>query len=175
MAEEKKISPAVVIVGGLGLGLAAAVGIAALARAAPPEEPEEGGVTIVIYDEWGNPVPTSSPAILNEGGIYTMVITVTNMTTKAGTPWEATLTIDVSAAVDANAIMTPSVEAQYFAAGQTRTFSYALSVPVGYGGFSGSALALVKDPDGVPLDSATELLTIAEVPIDYAAGIVIGV
>ncbi|MBA7599358.1 hypothetical protein ES703_06390 [subsurface metagenome] len=38
---EKRISPAVVIVGGLGLGLAAAVGVAALARtwAAPPTLP----------------------------------------------------------------------------------------------------------------------------------------
>ncbi|MBA7465010.1 hypothetical protein ES707_00171 [subsurface metagenome] len=38
MPEERRISPAVVIIPvGLGLGLAAAVGIAALARAAPPE------------------------------------------------------------------------------------------------------------------------------------------
>lgn len=36
MPEEKRISPAVVIVAGLGLGLAAVVGVAALARAAPP-------------------------------------------------------------------------------------------------------------------------------------------
>lgn len=133
------------------------------------------GVTIVIYDEWGNPVPTGSPAILQEGASYTMVVTVTNLSAKAGTPWEATLTIDVSAVVDGSAIMTPSVLAEYFGAGQTRSFNFALSVPLGYGGFSGSALALVKDPAGVTLDSATELLTIEEIPIDYAAGIVIGV
>ncbi|MBA7613548.1 hypothetical protein ES703_20799 [subsurface metagenome] len=36
MAEERRISPVVVIVGGLGLGLAAVVGITALAWAAPP-------------------------------------------------------------------------------------------------------------------------------------------
>ncbi|GAI27792.1 unnamed protein product [marine sediment metagenome] len=36
--EEKRISPAVVV-GGLGLGLVAAVGIAALAMAAPPTPP----------------------------------------------------------------------------------------------------------------------------------------
>lgn len=39
MPEEKRISPAIVIVGGLGLGIAAAVGIAALAMAAPPAPP----------------------------------------------------------------------------------------------------------------------------------------
>ena len=36
MPEEKGISPAVVIVGGLGLGIAAAVGVAAMAMAAVP-------------------------------------------------------------------------------------------------------------------------------------------
>jgi len=39
MEEEKRISPAVVIAGGLGLGLVAVVGIAALAMAAPPAPP----------------------------------------------------------------------------------------------------------------------------------------
>jgi len=38
--EERKISPALLILP-LGLGLAAALGMAALAKAAPPEEPEE--------------------------------------------------------------------------------------------------------------------------------------
>ena len=160
------------------IGLAAAtIGLiyATKAKAAPPEE---GGVTIVIYDEWGNPVPTNSPAILTEGARYTMVVTVTNMTTKATeppTPWEATLTISVSASVGGLGIMTPSVKAEYFAAGQTRAFSYALSVPLGYGGLIGSAVALVKDPTGVTLDSATEPITVTEIPIDYGAGIVIGV
>ena len=39
MTEERRISPAIVIVGGLGLGLAAALGIAAIAMAAPPTPP----------------------------------------------------------------------------------------------------------------------------------------
>jgi len=43
MVEEKGISPAVVIVGGLGLGLVAALGTFALARAAPPIVPWEYG------------------------------------------------------------------------------------------------------------------------------------
>lgn len=158
----------------VSLGLAAAVVVVLVAKAkgAPPEE---GGVSIVIYDEWGNPVPTGSPAILAEDASYTMVVTVTNLSTKGGTPWEASLTIEVSAVVDASAIMSPSLKIEYFAAGQTRTFNYALSVPLGYGGLSGSALALVKDPSGVTLDSAMEPLTVEEIPITYGAGIVIGV
>lgn len=44
MAEEKKMHPGVIIVGGLGLGLAAVLGFAALAWAAPPTPPPEGYV-----------------------------------------------------------------------------------------------------------------------------------
>ncbi len=42
--EEKRISPAVIIPIGLGLAVAAAVGIYALAQAAPPVPPPEGYV-----------------------------------------------------------------------------------------------------------------------------------
>ncbi len=41
MPEERRVSPALVIVGGLGLGIAAVVGVAALAMAAPPTPPGE--------------------------------------------------------------------------------------------------------------------------------------
>ncbi|MBA7498885.1 hypothetical protein ES704_01623 [subsurface metagenome] len=44
MAEERRISPAVVIGGGLLLGLGAALGVYALTRAAPPTPPPEGYV-----------------------------------------------------------------------------------------------------------------------------------
>ncbi|MBA7560639.1 hypothetical protein ES708_02268 [subsurface metagenome] len=159
----------------VGLGVAAALGAGIYFATRAKAAPEEGGVTIVIYDEWGNPVPSGSPSILEEGASYTMVVTVTNMSTKAGTPWEATLTIAVSAVVGGNDIMAPSTKDEFFTAGQTRNFNFALVVPMGYGGFSGSAVALVKDPTGVTLDSATEPLTIEEIPIDYGAGIVIGV
>ena len=161
---------AAVVLGAAALG-AAGIYLATQAKA----EEEKGGVTIVIYDKYGNPVPTGSPAHLTEGETYTMVVTVTNMSAKAGTPWEATLTIDVAAAVGSSNIMTPSVADEFFTANQTRSFSYTLVVPMGYGGLSGNAAAIVKDPDGVTLDSATEPLTIEEIPIDYGAGIEIGV
>lgn len=169
MKDGKKVAA---VVGGVGLAGLTAYALTRKVEAAPPEV---GGVTIVIYDKYGNPVPSGSPAILTEGESYSMVVTVTNMSTKAGTPWEATLTIDVSAGVDGVDIMTPSGTAEYFDAGQTRSFSYPLDVLLGYGGLSGNASALVKDPAGVTLDSATEPLTIEEVPIIYGAGITIGV
>lgn len=169
MADKKKAAAV-----GIGLGLAGLAAYA-LTREVEAAPPEVGGVTIQIFDKYGNPVPSGSPALLTEGESYTMVVTVTNLSTKAGTPWEAMLTIDVSAGVDGLDIMTPSVKAEYFDAEQTRSFSYPLSVPLGSGGLSGSASALVKDPTGVTLDSATEPLTIEEIPIIYGAGIVIGV
>lgn len=159
------------------LGLAAALGasiyLATKAEAAPERE-LKAKVGIEILDSQGNLVPHNSPAVLTEGESYTMVVTVTNMSTKAGTPWQAVLTIDVSAAVDGSNLMPPSVDYEPFAAGATENFSYPLSVPLGYGGFAGSAVAIVRDPLGATLDTAIESLTIVELPIVYGAGIVIG-
>lgn len=161
----------------ISLGLASVI-IYAITKKVKAAPPEIGGVTIQIYDEYGNLVPSGSPVTLLEGKSYTMIVTVTNLSTKPTippTPWEATLTIDVKASVGGNAIMTPSVKAEYFTAGQTRAFNYTLNVSLGYGKLTGSALALVKDPIGTNLDSATESITVEEIPIDYGAGIVIGV
>ncbi|GAH51760.1 unnamed protein product, partial [marine sediment metagenome] len=59
MAEEK-IHPGVVIVGGLGLGLAGVVVMAALARAAPPDEFEVSDLIISPYEvQIGYPVSIS--------------------------------------------------------------------------------------------------------------------
>lgn len=57
MAEEKRISLAIIIPVGLGLGLIAAVGVYVLARAAPPVPPPEGyvcpycGTPFDIYED----------------------------------------------------------------------------------------------------------------------------
>jgi len=64
---EERISPAVVIMGGLGLGVAAAVGIAALAMAAPPTPPPEGyvcsycGAAFDTYEDLVAHVQTEHP------------------------------------------------------------------------------------------------------------------
>lgn len=66
MPEEAKISPAVVLIP-MGLGLAAIVGIAALAWAAPPVPPPEGyvcpycGQSFSTYEELVAHVQTEHP------------------------------------------------------------------------------------------------------------------
>lgn len=77
--EERGISPAVVLIP-VGLGLAAALGMAALAWAAPPEEPEPGLANLygkVADAETGNPIPdvlvtlNGMQTYTDSGGNYT--------------------------------------------------------------------------------------------------------
>ena len=81
MPEEKRISPAVVIVGGIGLGLAAVVGLYALSRAwaAPPEEEIEQAK---FYMPSEMEVLESGP----ENGLYTVTFSlkITNKGNVAG-------------------------------------------------------------------------------------------
>lgn len=66
MAEERRISLAVIGIGA-GIGIAAAIGIYALARAAPPPPPPEGyvcpycGDTFSTYEELVTHVQTEHP------------------------------------------------------------------------------------------------------------------
>jgi ethanolamine utilization microcompartment shell protein EutS len=69
MAEEKKIHPGVIIAGGLGLGLVGALGIYALAQAAPGFKVSD----LVIY-----------PTVVNPGQVVTISCTVTNTGSEAG-------------------------------------------------------------------------------------------
>lgn len=71
MAEERRISPAVVIIP-VGLGLAAVAGIAALAWAAPPGAKFEVSNLFI------------SPTEVNPGQVVTIGCTITNIGTEAG-------------------------------------------------------------------------------------------
>lgn len=169
MAEER-ISPAVVIISvGLGLGLATALGIAALARAAPPE----GAAATVKIEVIG--AEHSSPVTMEEGKDYIVRLTVANLTTKAGTPWETTLEVVIAADIEWVSLIPIQTSDEYFDAGQTRVFDYPMNVPLGTGGQSGNIVAVVNDPAGIELARATEYLSIAEVPIIYEATVTIGV
>lgn len=146
-------------------------------KAVPPEEPA-GTIEIEVIG-----AQHSSPATVVEGETYTVRLTVTNLSTTAGQPCEATLRISIGATVFwdtfASEVLIPAQErTENFAAGQTRTFNYTMHVSPGLGGYSGSIGASVMDPTGlIVLDQATEPLVVeAEVvEIIYGATVTIGV
>ncbi len=99
---------------------------------------------------------------LIEGEIYTVKATTTNMSTKAGVPVAAMLTVNIAAVVDSLTILDDS--AVYgFAAGQTQTFEFTMAVPIGAGGKAGAVVADVLDPDGNKLADGSLDIDIAAV------------
>lgn len=142
-----------------GLGIAAIVTTAIIlatrpAKAAPPKDV---AATIKIEVIGAR---HSSPATVTEGESYSVKLTITNQTTSAGIPEEATLTIGIEATVLSEVLIPAQERAEYFSAGQTRSFSYTMNVPPGLGGYSGSIIAAVMDPTGVILAQATEPLVV---------------
>jgi hypothetical protein len=111
---------------------------------------------------------------LNEGESYTVRLTVTNTSTKAGEPWVASLGIGISAGTELITLISPRVDIKSFNAGETKSFNYAMDIPLGTGNQSGMITAWVEDPYGVSIANAQEPLIIQEVPIEYGATIVIG-
>jgi len=162
------------VVVGVGAGIAGLLYLATKVKAAPPP-PEAAAIRIEILDAEGNPVAHNSPAELIEGESYTVRVTVTNRSTKAGMPWEATLEIVVQAATEWTTLIPVTATMQDFGAGQTRSFDYPMSVPVGTGGETGQIIALVNDPAGVELARAREDITIISIEIIYGATVTIGV
>jgi len=166
----------------VGLGLATAIGgiyLATKAKAAPAPPPEGAGVEIEIRDSEGNIVPHNSPASLNEGEIYTVKVTVTNMTTRGGEPWEAELTTTIEAWVT-DGFAKPYLIVKHdmvntFAGDQATPYNYIIFPEIGTGGMNGGIFVTVYDPFGNVLKQVNEDLTIIALPIIYGAGIVIGV
>ena len=97
---------------------------------------------------------------LTEGETYLVKVTTTNMSTKAGAPVAATLTIDVAGAVDSQTILDDSVVYE-FAAGETHTFEFPMAVPIGTGGQAGAVVADVFDPNGYKLADGSLAIVIA--------------
>ena len=163
----------------IGAAAAIAAGLFAWskAKAEPPEPPpdeEDTTLSIVILDANGNPVPTNSPANLIEGEDYTLRLTVTNTSTKLGTPWEATLWVRAQVATTQVNIFSYSTQ-EYFLASQTRSFEYPFSVPEGIVGDTGLAIGQVDDPNQNLLANISQEIAILSAAIDYGAIVVIGV
>lgn len=164
---------------GLTVILAAGAGLALyeISRmlAKPPPEGEGAEIGIVILGPDGQPVPKNSPVSLLEGESYIVQVIVTNATTKAGVPWEATLGVATYADGAVVYFYTSVSRDEYFSPGETRTFNYPLNVPMGQGGESGKVWAWVSDPAGIQLGRTNEEITIETIAIIYGATILIGV
>jgi len=176
MAERKTGIVAAGAVAGITIVL-----LAARAKAKPPTPPgEEAALKIEVFDSEGQPVPHNSPFILTEGQSYTVVISVTNKTTRGGIPWEATLGGYAELAIMRAdwpmpiVLFSGSLDAFYIA-NETKQFNFPFNIPVGYGESGGEIIAAVTDPTGIVLASASEPTTIASEETVYAAEIVIGV
>lgn len=109
-------------------------------------------------------------AEITEGVPYLVRLTVTNQSTKAGIPVEATLGVGVSSVADSTILIPEQVAGEYFAAGETRTFDYDMVAPPGSGGQSGVITAWVKDPAGRVIAQATEDVIILAVIVPPFAG-----
>lgn len=158
--------------GGIMALMAALIGVllAAAAKAAPPG----AKIGIEVLDAQGNPLPHNSPVELIEGESYTVVVTATNMSTKAGEPWDVTFELVISAATEWRELIPITATMEDFAAGQTRSFSIPMYVPLGSGGETGQIVALLRDPAGNEIVRATEPFTIITIEIIYGATITIG-
>ena len=163
--ENNKAVPVLALGGLLALGLI-------LAKKAPAEPKS---IDIKIYDSEGNLVVAHSPLSLIEGDSYTAVVTVVNMSTKAGEPWKANLDVGfqifrVEEGYPATQLMAKVQRTEFFLAGQTVEFPYPFTIPVGYGGDTGY-VAVEVSGGGALLDSARLDFNIALAPIIYEADV----
>lgn len=161
---------------GLGIagGIAALIYAATRVKAAPPPE-GAAAITIEIIGPEGIPLLHGSPVSVLEGESYTARVTITNLSTKAGQPWEAIFEVAVYADGAVVYFFPTTVTSEYFSAGQTLSFDYPLNVPLGIGGETGSIFGVVRDPAGIELARASEYITIQSVEIIYGATITVGV
>lgn len=101
-------------------------------------------------------------AELTEGSTYVIKATTTNMSTKAGVPVAATLTVNIAAVVDSQTILQGS-EVYGFAAEETHAFEFPMAVPMGTGDKAGAVMAEVLDPSGNKLTDGS--LDVVIVPV----------
>jgi hypothetical protein len=155
------------VAGGLALG--AGLFIFALTqtkKTAPlPPVPNDGTedfgakATIKIIDNTtGQIVEHNSPYNVEEGRTYTVFVTVTNQSTKAGTPWAAQIGVQLSAAGGSSIFIPATTKNLGFAANQTVELSYSMSVPVNSP--NGSITLSLLDPNGVAFATGSEQILV---------------
>ena len=98
-----------------------------------------------------------------EGESYIIKVMITNRSTKGGVPRGATLDLRVRASGDGATFIPTTDKSASFAPGESKAFSYTMSIPMGLGGGSGVIDAVATSPLGGILGSDTEYLTITAV------------
>ena len=109
--------------------------------------------------------------LLGEGVTYQVNTTVTNTSTKAGTPTAAVLNIQVSGTLNGVSIL-ENVGDYNFAASEAQSAVFPMTIPSGTGGQTGEVKVTVRDPSGNILDSASlglEVATPVLAPFAYSA------
>lgn len=178
----------------LGLGAVLAAGFLLFrgkkAQAAPPPEEEGYGalLDVAIYDEQGNRVvysvgrgavaawDPSTGGTLNEGGTYTLVFSVKNISTKGGVAWPVSFDLYRGVAITGYPFpLEEFIAGGAFLAGETKTFSKAFTIPNGTGGASGYIKVQVFPAGALnPIIASSEkAFTVSSVAIIYGATIVI--
>ena len=159
----------------LGAALATALVIKKV-MAAPPEPPPDDSpqIQIKVYDRYGNEVPHRSPLSLEEGGEYTIVVTITNNAKKRDQLWEATYSIYLEAATTLETLNVTTSPNVYFGPGETRELSYLIKPTLGLAPTTGQIYVAVTAPTGAQVGDAAAAVDIVVVPIDYGVIIDIG-
>ena len=165
---KKKDRKGLLVLLGLGGGLVAwAVG----------KKPSGYGANIslqILDAATGEPVPHDSPATVVDGGSYIARATVTNRSTRLGTPVAATLTIKFYGFAGGFPdliwpVPEQKVQTFNFAAGQSGEINCSFKVPAGTAGQVGEIGAWVESPNAVELARGREPLTI--ITTVYAASL----
>jgi len=148
----------------------------------PPEEKDVGAIKIEVYDLYGNKVPENSPLNFVEGETYNIIVTVTNLTTKAGMPWPTNLRLKLYAQNNDwtepdfptepyHVVLLSSDELHYFEGAQQQIFTYQITIPtlasgaygyqdIGYT-LSGFIKAWLEAPTGLLLAEGHKDFTVA--------------
>ena len=167
---------------GIVLGGMAALAAFLLLKAKPAAaEGPAAAITLQVFDSVGNPVPANSPIDLIEGEAYKAVVTVINLSTKAGQPWGATFEIVVGAGISGayDSVfyieLIPSVATQvaFLPQGSWLMNYVMMVVPLGAAGLSGQITVEVRDLVGNIIASVSEPLYVLEAPIIYEATVTV--
>ena len=85
---------------------------------------------------------------LEEGWTYNFIFTVTNSSTKDGSPCEAPLDVAWAAHTPSVTLLSPERFTYVFGPGEKKTWNKPVTIPYGHQGEQGNVILRVYDPDG---------------------------